>query len=67
MDDVVGPASRVVVTGGWRHSAEVMRAKAARFTNLEVSAVEEAGALGAATLAARACGALGAGDHLGRP
>ena len=31
MDDVVGPAVRVVVTGGWRHSAEVMRAKTARF------------------------------------
>ncbi|MGV9801142.1 FGGY-family carbohydrate kinase [Mycobacterium sp. NPDC003449] len=65
MDEVVGPAARVVVTGGWRHSAEVMRAKAVRFTGLEVSEVEEAGALGAATLAARACGALGAGERLG--
>lgn len=65
MDDVVGPATRVVVTGGWRHSAEVMRAKHSRFANLEVSAVEEAGALGAATLAARACGAIGPRDHLG--
>lgn len=65
MDDVVGPAARVVVTGGWRHSAEVMRAKAVRFANLQVSAVEEAGTLGAATLAARACGALGAGDRFG--
>ena len=65
MDDVVGPASRVVVTGGWRHSAEVMRAKAARFDDLEVSAVEEAGALGAAVLAARATGAIGPDDHLG--
>jgi sugar (pentulose or hexulose) kinase len=65
MDDVVGPAERVVVTGGWRHSAEVMRAKAARFHHLEVSAVEEAGALGAATLAARAAGAIGADEHLG--
>ncbi|MEU0495242.1 FGGY family carbohydrate kinase [Mycobacterium sp. NPDC006124] len=67
MDDVVGPAVRVVVTGGWRHSAEVMRAKRSRFGPLEVSSVEEAGALGAATLAARACGELGADDHLGRP
>jgi sugar (pentulose or hexulose) kinase len=67
MDDVVGPAARVVVTGGWRHSAEVMRAKAARFGPLDVSTVEEAGALGAATLAARACGEIGAGDHLGQP
>ncbi|KAA0098722.1 xylulose kinase [Mycolicibacterium sp. P1-18] len=67
MDDVVGPAARVVVTGGWRHSAEVMRAKRARFGPLEVSGVEEAGALGAATLAARACGDLGADDHLGAP
>ncbi|GLP82200.1 xylulose kinase [Mycobacterium antarcticum] len=58
MDAVVGPAARVVVTGGWRHSAEVLRAKRARFGPLEVSTVEEAGALGAATLAARACGPL---------
>jgi sugar (pentulose or hexulose) kinase len=65
MDDAVGPAERVVVTGGWRHSAEVMRAKAARFDHLEVSAAEEAGALGAATLAARAAGAIGADEHLG--
>jgi sugar (pentulose or hexulose) kinase len=64
MDDVVGPAARVVVTGGWRRSAQVMRAKAARFDNLEVSTVEEAGALGAAVLAARAAGAIGADDHL---
>lgn len=67
MDDVVGPATRVVVTGGWRHSAEVMRAKAARFGPLVVSTVEEAGALGAAILAARACGEIGQGDHLGEP
>jgi sugar (pentulose or hexulose) kinase len=64
MDDVVGPAARVVVTGGWRHSAQVMRAKAARFDHLEVSAVDEAGALGAAVLAARAAGAIGPDDHL---
>jgi sugar (pentulose or hexulose) kinase len=67
MDDVVGPAARVVVTGGWRHSAEVMRAKRVRFGPLEVSTVEEAGTLGAATLAARARGAIGAGEHLGPP
>lgn len=67
MDDVVGHAARVVVTGGWRHSTEVMRAKRARFGPLEVSAVEEAGALGAATLAARACGEIGLQDHLGAP
>ena len=64
MDDVVGLAVRVVVTGGWRHSAEVLRAKAARFDHLEVSTVDEAGALGAATLAARATGAIGPGEHL---
>lgn len=67
MDDVVGPATRVVVTGGWRHSAEVMRAKRSRFPHLVVSTVEEAGALGAATLAARACGAIGSRAHLGAP
>jgi sugar (pentulose or hexulose) kinase len=65
MDDVVGPAARVIVTGGWRHSEEVMRAKAARFDHLEVSAVEEAGALGAAVLAARAAGAIGPNEYLG--
>ncbi len=43
MDDVVGPAVRVVVTGGWRHSAEVMRAKAARFDHLEVSSRRRGG------------------------
>ena len=65
MDDVVGPARRVVVTGGWRHSAEVMRAKAARFGPLDVSTIDEAGTLGAATLAARVCGAIAPTDHLG--
>jgi sugar (pentulose or hexulose) kinase len=65
MDDVVGPAARVIVTGGWRHSEEVMRAKAARFDHLEVSAVEEAGALGAAVLAARAACAIGPTEYLG--
>jgi sugar (pentulose or hexulose) kinase len=64
MDDVTGPAERVVVTGGWRHSAEVLRAKRARFKHLEVSAVDEAGTLGAATLAARAAGAIGPDEHL---
>ena len=67
MDAVVGPARGVVVTGGWRHSTEVMRAKALRFGPLDVSTVEEAGTLGAATLAARACGAIAATEHLGRP
>jgi sugar (pentulose or hexulose) kinase len=65
MDDVVGPVVGVVVTGGWRHSAEVMRAKAARFDRLEVSGVDEAGTLGAATLAARTAGVIGPADHLG--
>jgi hypothetical protein len=41
-----------------------MRAKAARFTVLEVSSVDEAGTLGAATLAARAAGAIGPDEHL---
>jgi sugar (pentulose or hexulose) kinase len=65
MDDVAGPVGGVVVTGGWRHSAEVMRAKAARFEHLEVSGIDEAGTLGAATLAARGAGVLGPADHLG--
>jgi hypothetical protein len=42
-----------------------MRAKAARFDHLEVSAVEEAGALGAAVLAARAACAIGPTEYLG--
>jgi hypothetical protein len=42
-----------------------MRAKAARFDRLEVSSADEAGALGAATLAARAAGVIGPADHLG--
>ncbi|MCV7279541.1 xylulose kinase [Mycolicibacterium flavescens] len=67
MDDVVGPASGVIVTGGWRHSAEVMRAKRIRLPGLRVSPLDEAGTLGAATLAARAAGALGPDDHLGPP
>ncbi len=64
MDDVVGPAVRVVVTGGWRHSAEVMRAKPTRFTALEISNLDEAGTLGAATLAARAARVIGPDEHL---
>jgi sugar (pentulose or hexulose) kinase len=67
MDDVVGSAVRVVVTGGWRHSAEVMRAKRARWPALKVSSLDEAGTLGAATLAARAVGAIERDDHLGAP
>ncbi len=60
MDDVVGPAVRVVVTGGWRHSAEVMRAKAARFPTVSRSRPSTRRARsGAATLAARAAGAIG--------
>jgi sugar (pentulose or hexulose) kinase len=65
MDEIVGPASKVVVTGGWRHSAEVMRAKRIRFGDLDVSEVEEAGAFGAAILAARACGAIDPAERLG--
>ncbi|MFI7585538.1 FGGY family carbohydrate kinase [Spongisporangium articulatum] len=62
---VAGPHARLIVTGGWRHSAAVMAAKRAGFGALEVSPVAEAGTLGAATLAARAAGELADDEVLG--
>ncbi len=65
MTDIVGPHRRLVAAGGWCNSAMVMAAKRAGFGDLTVSDVVEAGALGAATLAARAAGHLGPTDVLG--
>ena len=67
MIDIVGPHRSLVAAGGWCHSTMVLAAKRAGFGALTVSDVAEAGALGAATLAARAAGELGAADVLGAP
>jgi len=65
MARIVGPHHRLVVTGGWCASAAVLAAKRRLFGPLVVADVAEAGTLGAATLAARAGGALGPADALG--
>jgi sugar (pentulose or hexulose) kinase len=64
MARIVGPHHRLVVTGGWCASAAVLAAKRRLFGPLVVADVAEAGTLGAATLAARAAGALGPADTL---
>ena len=64
MARIVGPHHKLVVTGGWCASAAVLDAKRRLFGPLVVADVAEAGALGAATLAARAAGALGPADML---
>jgi len=51
MTSVVGPHRNMVVTGGWSRSAALMQVKQQAFGNLTRSAVEEAGARGAALLA----------------
>lgn len=53
---VVGPHNRLIVTGGWSHSEMVLDSKRRAFGVLEISAVAEAGTLGAAIMAARATG-----------
>jgi sugar (pentulose or hexulose) kinase len=64
MARIVGPHHRLVVTGGWCASAAVLAAKRRLFGPLVAADVAEAGTLGAATLAARAAGALGPADAL---
>jgi len=64
MARIVGPHHRLVVTGGWCASAAVLAAKRRLFGPLVVADVAEAGTLGAATLAARAAGAIGPADAL---
>jgi sugar (pentulose or hexulose) kinase len=66
MSAVAGPHNRLLATGGWCHSTMVLHAKRAGFGDVQVAPESEAGTLGAATLAARAAGGLGAGDILGR-
>ena len=58
MTAVVGPHTRLIATGGWCHSEMVLDAKRRAFGQLQVSQVAEAGTRGAATMAARAAGAL---------
>ena len=64
MTEVVGPHRNLVAAGGWCHSTMVMASKRAVFGALTVASVAEAGTLGAATLAARAGGGLGADEIL---
>ena len=67
MARIVGPHQRLVVTGGWCASAAVLAAKRRLFGPLTVAEAAETGTLGAATLAARAAGALGPNDALTTP
>lgn len=64
MSEIVGAQGNLIAAGGWCNSATVMAAKRAGFGALTVSRVREAGALGAATLAARAANNIGAHDLL---
>ena len=59
MTKIAGPPRELVVTGGWAHSDALLRAKRAHFGPFRVSEAAEAGARGAALLAARAAGLLG--------
>jgi sugar (pentulose or hexulose) kinase len=56
MTSVVGPHRNMVVTGGWSRSAALMQVKQRAFGDLTLSAVDEAGARGAALLAGLAAG-----------
>jgi sugar (pentulose or hexulose) kinase len=58
MTDIVGEHQEIIVTGGWSHSAALMAAKRRRLGSLRLSAVQEAGARGAAIYAGRAAGVL---------
>lgn len=58
MTDIVGEHQEIIVTGGWSHSAALMAAKRRRLGTLRLSAVQEAGARGAAIYAGRAAGVL---------
>jgi sugar (pentulose or hexulose) kinase len=66
MSAVTGPHNRIIATGGWCHSAMVMRAKHEGFGDVLVASAPEAGTLGAATIAARAAGHLDPHDILGQ-
>jgi sugar (pentulose or hexulose) kinase len=58
MTDIAGEHQEIIVTGGWSHSTALMAAKRRRLGTLRLSAVQEAGARGAAIYAGRAAGVL---------
>jgi sugar (pentulose or hexulose) kinase len=58
MTDIVGQHQDIIVTGGWSRSAALMAAKRRKLGTLRLSAVQEAGARGAAIYAGRAAGVL---------
>jgi sugar (pentulose or hexulose) kinase len=62
MSAVSGPPRTLVVTGGWSRSQGLLTVKRRRFGELVLAEVNEAGARGAALLAARAAGAAAPAD-----
>ncbi|HXD24334.1 MAG TPA: FGGY family carbohydrate kinase [Propionibacteriaceae bacterium] len=62
MSTVSGPHRSLVVTGGWSRSEGLIAVKRRRFGELERAEVNEAGARGAALLAARAAAAAAPAD-----
>jgi sugar (pentulose or hexulose) kinase len=62
MSEVSGPHRTLVVTGGWSRSQGLLTVKRRRFGELVLAEVNEAGARGAALLAARAAGAAAPAD-----
>ena len=56
IDAVVGPHRRAVACGGWTRMDSVRAAKRSAIADLEFSALQEPGVLGAALLAAQAAG-----------
>jgi glycerol kinase len=63
VDAVVGPHTRLVVTGGWARDAAVLEAKRRRGA-IETSLVSEAGCRGAALLSGVAAGLYPSADDL---
>jgi sugar (pentulose or hexulose) kinase len=67
MTDIVGEHQDIIVTGGWSRSAALMAAKRRKLGTLRLSAVQEAGARGAAIYAGRAAGVLTSGGFFPDP
>jgi len=67
MTSVVGPHRHMIVTGGWSRSAALMQVKERAFGDLTRSAVDEAGARGAALLAGLAAGTYAGTDEFPHP
>jgi sugar (pentulose or hexulose) kinase len=63
IDDVAGPHTKLVVTGGWTRDRAVLEAKR-RLGAIETPAVVEAGCRGAALLAGVAAGIYPSADEL---